>query len=333
MPPLNPPAKRGIVSLQYQTFCTVLFSAMSTKRTSSGIVQSRSKRIRRPKIDYFTSVPTEVIQFVLVPYLDIPSLNHVSYTNKCFNAIHLPATNATLQQRYFSFLQEYMYDHTLMKINPNYYQSMFEVWTNRGCMMCKKARIRKVYFEFRRRMCVECLYAHTINEYYLDRDYGLRPSTMRATDIWRMTTEIWCPASKSTTPATYYWKPMVNLWLETIRNTTLAELGAIEAQRVKDLQEQRAREQQEKEEKRQERLKKRMEKEQKTKRILPPSPLLSLPDPSPVTLAPKSQTVTLTNTLVFKTFKCPECQSKNVQVNRLFYVDGLRQHRKAVHEI
>eukprot|EP00960_Hanusia_phi_P006473 185154-Hanusia_phi.AAC.12 len=46
------------------------------------------------------------------------------------------------------------------------------VYTLKGCMLCPNSRIRKIYHPFQRRLCKQCLYANTIERYYLV-SYGI----------------------------------------------------------------------------------------------------------------------------------------------------------------
>lgn len=78
-----------------------------------------------------------------------------------------------------------------------------------GCMTCGKARIRKVYWQFRRRLCEDCLHANTVSESKL-MDCGIDSQQFQGR-LPSNTGNLWTNF-RGSYEVTFYWIEDVQTW-------------------------------------------------------------------------------------------------------------------------
>lgn len=160
---------------------------------------------KAPKAD-ITTLPDEVLETIMDAIASKPWPAKTRGTT----LLALACVNASARN---SLAESPAFDRILGELAPNLdrrcpTREALALLSGTGCELCKRKRIRKVYWEFRVRCCSECFKEHSINEFYVSEPAakklvaglpyieleGFNPNARSGHKVWK---------------AKYYWRPSV----------------------------------------------------------------------------------------------------------------------------
>lgn len=166
---------------------------MSGKSTTQKI-----RRIANNKTDHFPSCGHDILLCI------------ASFTIPCYLLVLTTTCRywhkvlTTVRARKI-WVQAWLTHKLQLEIEPQFARRALCLLIEKGCELCGKTKIRKVTWEFRRRICEQCLFAHTISNYRLE---GHLIKIEELKSIPFMKKKLWNSRVGQYT-LNFYWRPQV----------------------------------------------------------------------------------------------------------------------------